>query len=86
MTELCTRVALKSIETIRTGFWRWLDRVADAMIAIVARGASSRTVRLVENEEGKFAIVAADKGDCADWSFKRKTSSTAQVNCLPAIR
>jgi len=79
-------VALASIETIRTGFWRWLDRVADAMIAIVARDVSPRTVRLVENEEGQFAIVVADKGDCADWSFTRKTSSTAQVSCLPAIR
>ena len=56
------------------------------MIAIVARGVSPRTVRLVENEEGQFVIVVADKGDCADWSFTRKTSSTAEVSCLPAIR
>jgi hypothetical protein len=49
-------------------------------IAIVARGASPRTIRLVENEEGKFAIVAADKCDCADWSFTRETSSTAREN------
>jgi hypothetical protein len=76
---LYTRVALKSIKTIRTGFWRWLDPVAGAMIAIVARGASPRTVRLVENEEGQFAIVVADRGDRADWRFTHNPFGSASA-------
>jgi hypothetical protein len=81
--ELANCRALAALASIddQDCFWRWLDRVADAMIAIVARGVSPRTVRLVENEEGQFVIVVADKGGCADWSFTRKTSSTAEVSC-----
>ena len=47
-------------QTISGGFWRWLDYVAEAMIAVIAMLAASRTVRLVEGESGQFAIHTSD--------------------------
>ncbi len=56
---------MKALDTITNGFWRWLDRVAETMIALVARFVTPRTVRLVEGEYGQFAIVASDKTESA---------------------
>jgi len=57
---------MKAIDTITDGFWRWLDRVTEAMIALVARIVTPRTVHLVEGEQGQFAI-ASDNGESAAW-------------------
>lgn len=56
---------MKVSDTITSGFWRWLDRVAEALIALVARIVTPRTVRLVEGEHGQFAIVGADNNEAA---------------------
>jgi general secretion pathway protein L len=53
---------MKTLETITNAFWQWLDRVAEAMIALVARVVTPRSVSLVEGETGQFAFVTADKG------------------------
>jgi len=50
---------MTTAQAISGGFWRWLDHVAEAMIAIIARLAAPRTVRLVEGESGQFAIHTA---------------------------
>lgn len=52
-------------QTISGGFSRWLDQVAEAMIAVIARLALRRTVRLVEGESGQFAIHMSDIGTSA---------------------
>ena len=51
---------MNAMQKITGGFWRWLDRVAETLIAIVARVVTPRTVRLVEGECGQFAIVDTD--------------------------
>jgi len=56
---------MTAIETAKNGFWRWLDRVAEAMISVVARIVTPRTVRLVEGEQGRFTAVGSDKSDSA---------------------
>ena len=43
-------------QTVGNGFWQWLDQVAEASLAIYARVAAKRAVRLVENESGQFLI------------------------------
>ena len=53
------------MQNIISGFWRWLDRVAEALIVIVARVVTPRAVRLVEGESGQFAIVASDNSQSA---------------------
>ena len=53
------------MQKIISGFWRWLDRVAEALIVIVARVVTPRAVRLVEGESGQFAIVASDNSQSA---------------------
>jgi general secretion pathway protein L len=47
---------MTAAQTVINGFWRWLDLVADAIVAIIARVAARSTVRLVEEESGKFVI------------------------------
>jgi general secretion pathway protein L len=51
---------MTAARTVSDGFWRWLDHVAEAIIAIIAWVAAPRTVRLVEGESGQFAIHTSD--------------------------
>ena len=48
------------VQTIISGFWRWLDQVAEVMVAGIAQLTATRTVRLVEGESGQFEIDAPD--------------------------
>jgi general secretion pathway protein L len=52
---------MSAAQTVVDGFWRWLDHVADAIIAIHARVAAQRAVRLVETQSGQFLIYALDR-------------------------
>lgn len=56
---------MKSLETVQKAFWQWLDQVAEAMLAILARLAKKRTVCVVEEEHGRFAVLAADGREAA---------------------
>lgn len=56
---------MKPLETARTAFWQWLDQVAEAMLAVIARFASKRSVRLVEKAHGRFAVLGADNREPA---------------------
>lgn len=56
---------MKAIEVITNSFWRWLDSVADFVIALVARIATPRTVRLIEGEHGQFTMVPSNGGESA---------------------
>jgi general secretion pathway protein L len=47
-------------QKINEGFWRWLDRVAEAMVALVARLAAPRTISLVEGDSGEFNAQSSD--------------------------
>jgi general secretion pathway protein L len=56
---------MTALDTIRNAFWRWLDHVAEALIAIIARLTTKRTVFLVEKEHGHFALLPSDKSGTA---------------------
>jgi general secretion pathway protein L len=47
-------------QTFTSGLWRWLDQVAEAMIAGIARLTAARTIRLVEGENGQFEVAPPD--------------------------
>jgi general secretion pathway protein L len=49
---------MQILQTIKRGFQRWLDTVAEAIIALVAWLIAARTVRLVEGPPGQFTIDA----------------------------
>lgn len=56
---------MTALAAIRTGFWHWLDSVAGAVIALMARFATPRTLTLTEAEPGRFSVRASDKKDAA---------------------
>ena len=56
---------MSAVQTATDGFWRWLDYVADAVIAIHARVVAQRAVRLVETQSGQFLIYTLDKRSSA---------------------
>jgi general secretion pathway protein L len=49
-------------------FWRWLDQVAAAIVAVIERVGGPRAVRLVEESDGKLSVHLSDTaksgGDC----------------------
>lgn len=51
---------MTAAQTISNYFWRWLDDVASALMKVVARLAAQRTIRLVEAENGQFAVQKSD--------------------------
>ncbi len=51
---------MTAAQSVINGLWRWLDLVAEAIVAIIARVAARGTVRLVEEESGKFVIHTPD--------------------------
>jgi general secretion pathway protein L len=51
---------MKLLETARQAFWRWLDQVAETILALVARVVTKRSVRFVEGEHG-FAVFDSEK-------------------------
>jgi general secretion pathway protein L len=51
---------MTAMQTITDGFWRWLDQVAEAIVAVIARIAARRAVHLVEGEGGQFVVQATD--------------------------
>jgi general secretion pathway protein L len=56
---------MKVTDKIRDGFWRWIDLVAEGLIASLGHFRKERTVCLVEAEPGSFAVSAADIGASA---------------------
>jgi general secretion pathway protein L len=56
---------MKPIAAIRKGFWQWLDRVAEDVAAFSARVATPRTIQLVEEEPGQFAVLSVKKTQAA---------------------
>src|SRR5947209_12686891 len=42
------------LSSIRTGFWHWIEAAAATIVGIVARLASSRLVRVVEQPDGSL--------------------------------
>jgi general secretion pathway protein L len=56
---------MSAAQTVTDGFWRWLDHVAEAIIAIISKVAAPRTVRLVERESGQFVIQTSGRRSSA---------------------
>src|SRR6516164_9229173 len=52
--------AMTGAQRISQLFWAWLDRVAEAVVAGVARVAAPRTVRLVETSDGQLTAQSSD--------------------------
>jgi general secretion pathway protein L len=51
---------MTAMQKMSEGFWRWLDRVAEAMAALVARLAAPRTISLVEGDSGDFTAQSSN--------------------------
>jgi general secretion pathway protein L len=47
--------------TLLNGFWQWLDHVAQAVLAARTRFTRRRQVRLIETDDGAFAVAASGK-------------------------
>lgn len=56
---------MKVIDKIRDGFWRWIDLVAEGMVASLGHLRKERTICLVEAEPGSFVVPATDIGASA---------------------
>jgi general secretion pathway protein L len=50
------------LQTARLMFWRWLDQVAQAILALVGRFLTKRSVRFVEGVHGRFAVFPEKSG------------------------
>lgn len=51
---------MKAFDAIRGGFWRWLDLVAESLVAGLARLRKERTVRVEERERDCFRLCSTD--------------------------
>jgi general secretion pathway protein L len=47
---------MTSLQIISSRFWRWMDDVAAAVIAIIERVGGPRVIRLVEEGDGQFSV------------------------------
>lgn len=56
---------MKPLERASTAFGHWLDQVAEAMLAVIARFVKTASVCLVEGEHDRFAVLAPDKREAA---------------------
>ncbi len=52
---------MKAWTTIANGFSRWIEAVADFIVALPWRASSARAVKLVEVEDGEFVVQAAQE-------------------------
>jgi general secretion pathway protein L len=52
---------MKILATVAQGFSRWIDGVAATIVILLGRLATSRVVRLVEDESGEFVLYAQDQ-------------------------
>jgi general secretion pathway protein L len=75
---------MKAIEAVGNAFRRWLDSVAEAIVALIARFMTPRTVNLVERESGRFEISSADeKTEAALRGIELRVEDGAVVGRLP---
>jgi len=51
---------MTAMQKMSEGFWRWLDRVGEIMVALVARLAAPRTISLIEGDNGEFTAQSSD--------------------------
>jgi len=51
---------MKALDRASTAFGHWLDQVAGALLAAIARFVKKPSVCLVEGEHGRFAVLASD--------------------------
>ena len=56
---------MKPLERVSKAFWYWLDQVAEAVLAVVARFVTKPSVCLVEGEHDRFAVLASEKRETA---------------------
>jgi general secretion pathway protein L len=52
---------MKPLQIARLTFWRWLDQVAEAILALLARFVTKRSVRFVEVVHGRFEVLDLGK-------------------------
>ncbi len=75
---------MKSIEAVVNAFRRWLDSVAEAVVALIARFITPRTVNLIERESGRFEIFSTDeKAEAALRGIELRVEDGAVVGQLP---
>jgi general secretion pathway protein L len=54
---------MKPLERASAAFGHWLDQVAEAVLAVIARFVKKPSVCLVEAERDHFAVLTSDKGE-----------------------
>jgi general secretion pathway protein L len=75
---------MKPIEAVGNAFRRWLDGVAEATVALIARFMTPRTVSLIERESGRFEIFSTDeKTEGALRGIELRVEDGAVVGQLP---
>jgi general secretion pathway protein L len=75
---------MKPIEAVSNAFQRWLDGVAEAVVALIARFITPRTVSLLERETGRFEFLSEDeKTEGALRGIELRVEDGAVVGQLP---
>lgn len=74
------------LDRIVPTFWRWLDSVAETVISIVVKIRPYRTVRLVETDEGQFAVLDMGKGGNAAFPRAQLQFEGGKVASPPVLR
>lgn len=73
---------MKQLRQITEGISRWLDGVAETIVAVTGRLASPRAVQLIEGEGGKFTVRTA--GQDASSAFLLVQSQVGEGSGLPS--
>jgi general secretion pathway protein L len=53
---------MNAFDRVKAAFWRWLDRVAETMIALIARFVTKQqSFTFIQGEDGRFTPLPSDK-------------------------
>jgi general secretion pathway protein L len=83
---LYNETTMKFLKTIGTMLRGWTDSVAAAVIAAFDRVSSPRVVRLIEQDDGNFAVEAADKSENLPARIAYADGSLTAPNLAPMFR
>src|SRR5258708_35031907 len=79
-------VAMKFLQPIGTILRGWTDSVAVAVIAAFDRVSSPRVIRLIEQDNGGFAVETAGKSENMPQHLTFADGSFSAANLAPMVR
>src|SRR3954453_23593612 len=83
---LTDEIAMKFLQPIGTNLRGWTDNVAAAVIAAFDRVSSPRLIRLIERDNGAFAVETAGKSENMPQHLDFADGSLSAANLAPMFR